>query len=230
MSRKEGKHDYTKAEGEIRKKRFDLSLTPHEAFERLVPDLVSAPRRVPHMRLEQLGLVAPEMVGPAMHRPGFGDAIYIVDAQDLEEALDEHVDARVGGLIFRVVAREPGVDGQRRELQGPAGGQFEDDAGSPPGGGGAGGDSATRPSLWQQLLAGPKAEHLPAPKEMTAAVGGRPPQRVALGSPSWELAYNDAIACLRRFGVLFTKDQVRCMCRRWVGGFTTDPAPPSLHL
>jgi hypothetical protein len=72
--------------------------------------------------------------------------------------------------------------------------------------------------MWQQLLTGAKAEHLPPPKEMTAAVGGPPPQRVALGSPSRELAYNDAIACLRRSGVLFVKNQVRVWWCCWLGG------------
>lgn len=52
MSRKEGKPEYNKAEGLIQKKSFDLSLTAYEAFNRMAPELVSAPRRVPHMRLE----------------------------------------------------------------------------------------------------------------------------------------------------------------------------------
>lgn len=90
-----------------------------------------------------------------------------------------------------------------------------------------------RVRLWQQVLASGKPEHLPPPKETTAAVGGRPPQRVALGFPSRELAYNDAIACLRRFGVLFTKDQVRrirCMVMLMGGWIIARRLTRSLHF
>ena len=74
MSRLPGKQTYSTAEGEIKRKRFDLSLTSAAAFKALAPQLVTAQRRVGFMTLEQVGVVPHAHATTAMLDPGFSNS------------------------------------------------------------------------------------------------------------------------------------------------------------
>jgi hypothetical protein len=107
MSRLPGKQTYGMAEGEIKRKKFDLTLTSAEAFKVLAPQLVTAERRVGFMTLEQVGVVPHAHATTAMLDPGFKQAVFLTDEEDLEEALHEYVTDSTGGVLFRVVVQEP---------------------------------------------------------------------------------------------------------------------------
>ena len=216
MSRLPGKQTYSTAEGEIKRKRFDLTLTSGEAFKVLAPQLVMAERRVGFMTLEQVGVVPHAHATTAMLDPGFKQAVFLTDEEDLEEALHEHVTDSTGGLLFRVVVQEPAGGGMvqlsqgqgRVEVQGPGQGLGQGAAGGGGGAGAQGGEGARPLTAYQKLLQSGQPVHLPDPKKLTAARGNVPAKAVKLGLPSFELAHNHAIESLRRHDILFHRKQV----------------------
>jgi hypothetical protein len=202
------------AEGEIKRKKFDITMTSAEAFKVLAPQLVTAERRV--------GFVPHAHATTAMLDPGFKQAVFLTDEEDLDEALHEHVTDSTGGVLFRVVVQEPAGGGRLQPSQGQGrvevpGQGLGQGAGGGGGGAGAQGGGGARLTAYQKLLQSGQPVHLPEPKKMTAARGNVPAKPVKVGLPSSELAYNHAIESLRRHDILFHRKQVSFVWSSWAG-------------
>lgn len=217
MSREEGTKTYGHVEGELRRLRVDLSMTAEEAFVSLGPEAMRAvdASRIQRMELEELGLVPKEHATPAMLQKRFQHVEVVGERQDLEAPMEEYVESGTGGLIFRVLVR--GLSA----LRGLARAHGEERTGGSGGGGGGAGVGADGTSAgaagsggggqltgFEKMAQQGKADKLPALVQASRATGGVEPKPAVLGFPSRELARNDAIRCLERFGIGFMASQV----------------------
>jgi hypothetical protein len=216
LSRSEGRREYSKAEGPLHRTWLDPSLTAKEAFKEMAPDLVRARERIKEMDLEELGLVEQQHATTNILEPGFKHLEIVSDARDMMEPLSEHLDAGTGAIVFRVVAREGRLARLRREALGGEDGGEEAGGGAGAGGGsgggggqqGGGGEGGGGSSMYARLLVANRLIHLPTPKATTKARGNVKAKAVEIGRPSSELAFNDAVACLRAFGIGFPAQKV----------------------
>lgn len=213
MSRSQGDRVYSRAEGEVKKKRFDVGMSAKEAFLEMAPDLVDAQGRVEELELEQLGLVERQDVR-RMRDKDFKGALVVDDEADLDAPLYEHVDG-IEGIIFRVLHRrrqgggglllvdEDDGEGEKKEGDGGGGGAGSGPGGRGGGGAGAGGGAAAKGSYFAVMMAGQRAVHRPSYKQADAAA-----KPIAVGFPSLDLAYNHAVKSLERHAIGFSLDQV----------------------